>query len=378
LGEYESNEVFYVADPGERNELQLILAPDGRRMTVVDAGAVIRAGESCSTVDVHTAICRAPTPPPGYIAQARADLGDLDDRLSVPTTFSQPYAFYLSVTANGGPGDDRLAGGRRSDVFDGGGGRDVIAAGDGGDILSDGDRDGAPGDRSPGPDRLDGGPGFDRVTYEQRRRSVRVDLADDTPDGARDERDRLRGIEYLTGGAGDDQLAGDRADNVLDGGPGLNRLTGRAGDDALLNASGSYVSCGPGSDTVAGLRLFTLVPRTCERHVMPLDVDELAVSLPLFPEKRHGQLGIRISCPPSDGSLLDCAPVVVVRERSGGRPLARGSGLMGWWDIRRLGLRPTPLGRRVLASPGHPLITVELTIKLRYGSLPKAGWTVRL
>ena len=81
-------------------------------------------------------------------------------------------------------------------------------------MLSDGDRDGGAGDQAPGPDILDGGAGADELSYSGRTRGLTVDLADRDLDGARNERDVVRGIESLIGGKGDDRLLGDRSGNV--------------------------------------------------------------------------------------------------------------------------------------------------------------------
>jgi hypothetical protein len=69
----------------------------------------------------------------------------------------------------------------------------------------------------PGPDILAGGFGSDEVSYEDRVRSVSVDLVPGRSSGEPGEGDQLSGIESVVGGQAPDRLAGNRRSNVLDG-----------------------------------------------------------------------------------------------------------------------------------------------------------------
>src|SRR5215210_5946138 len=188
-------EVAFVAAAGEANRVELrprqVFEPSvGVRIlwTVRDVGAVLHAGESCSRVDEHTALCERGDGPP---SAAAATLGDLDDTLSIipeglaggnrivvdggdgndeltgaAFVFTNllrggPGDDHLQAgsgggafgdTLDGGPGNDRLIGGRGHDRLRGGGGRDEIRGGEGDDQIIDGDRDDGIGDAGPGPD----------------------------------------------------------------------------------------------------------------------------------------------------------------------------------------------------------------------------------
>ncbi|NCC61174.1 MAG: hypothetical protein EOM12_09565 [Verrucomicrobiae bacterium] len=175
----------------------------------------------------------------------------------------------------GGDGDDWFDGhGEGNDWFDGGNGRDVVsylftfsgsvsvnlalgtASGEwiGTDTLTgiedivgtrsddtligdDGDNclDGCEGD---GNDWLDGGAGFDCVSYAYAPGPISVNLALGTAvgtlAGAGIGTDTLISIESITGGNYDDTLIGDNSDNWLYGGDGYNTLTGGLGADTFV------------------------------------------------------------------------------------------------------------------------------------------------
>ncbi len=110
-----------------------------------------------------------------------------------------------------------------------------------------------------GNDTLDGGNGTDTVSYAYLTdavKSVTVAL-DETGNGMAmvtgGETDTLTGIESLTGGAGNDTLTGNSANNVLNGALGADTLTGGAGNDYYYvdNAGDVIVeAAGAGTDTV--------------------------------------------------------------------------------------------------------------------------------
>lgn len=129
--------------------------------------------------------------------------------------------------ADGGPGDDDVAGGR--------GTLDTVLGGIGNDHI-----DGGPGDHDIASYRGVGGP-------------IEVDLGQGAVAGAEDE--QLIRIEDVLGGSGEDTLAGSEATpNRLDGGPGDDRLLGAMrgdqafggpGSDQCLGSFSVEDSCGP-------------------------------------------------------------------------------------------------------------------------------------
>lgn len=81
--------------------------------------------------------------------------------------------------------------------------------------------------------RVEGGTGFDTVSYETATSGVTVSL--DTGRGSGGAAgDRLTDIEGLIGSAFDDRLIGNSADNILEGGAGDDRLTGGGGRDSFV------------------------------------------------------------------------------------------------------------------------------------------------
>ncbi len=81
--------------------------------------------------------------------------------------------------------------------------------------------------------RLDGGAGFDTVSYETATEGVNVLLS--TGRGAAGAAaDRLVSIEGLIGSAFDDRLTGDAGANVFEGGAGNDRFTGGGGADTFV------------------------------------------------------------------------------------------------------------------------------------------------
>lgn len=361
--------VRYIAGPAERNDLTFADIPGSwpTAVRVNDPGATVHVGARCLSEDVHTAVCTATS---GAMYDFRANLGDDDDVL-------HPAGFNLT-NVNGGPGDDVLLGGTWDDRLNGGGGTDELRGGEGADILSDGDQDSALGAAGVGPDVLDGGPGVDEVSYRQRTQAVRVDLADGRPDGARNERDLLLAVESVTGGKGNDRLAGDGDANDINGGGGSNLLIGRGGDDRLSNASGRTVGCGRGIDVVTRTRDRTRVPPSCERLTIRSPsgafVDAQA-DLPPIPHREAGALGFDLSCPATDGYPEDCDSTVRIVSRSNHRLLATGrpDPTADPESLNRfLRLRLTALGRRQARDGRRQLATVVI----RGPMMRRTAWTI--
>lgn len=149
-----------------------------------------------------------------------------------------------------GAGDDRLRGNAEDNLLEGGQGADVLLGGQGDDTF-------------------DGGPGADRVDFTRASGPIMADLEAGLAEG--EGSDTLAEIERITGGSGDDELAGDGDRNVLEGGsgddllgggggadrlaggPGDDRITGGADGDTILGDEGADVLVGgPGDDRLAG------------------------------------------------------------------------------------------------------------------------------
>jgi RTX calcium-binding nonapeptide repeat (4 copies) len=402
-------EAYYVAAPGERNDVLLVHVSDSR-LRISDPGAVIIATGRCRSIDSHSAACHAPRDDP-FLYIARVELGDLDDRVAT----SQPTDD-IELTADGGPGndvlkgasdagvlsggagDDQLDGGEGPDKLDGGdgfdllsggvgydelnggaggdqlhggdevyfpggdeiavddhgdslnggGGPDQLSGGRGNDSLTDGDRDGPAADAGPGPDTLNGGRGSDMLSYAGRTSPVSVRAGVSGDAGEADERDSIRGIENVLGGAGDDRLVGDHranwlrgrgGDDALDGRGGADELWGGRGDDRLLGgrdgdvlAGGSGIddlSCAVGDDVlkvVEGRKVHELVPSSCERLEFSWG-EPGSVWLRSHPTKmRSWWLRLRAACPiVFDDAYVGCRGTIILRETGGRhRLLARG------------------------------------------------------
>jgi Ca2+-binding RTX toxin-like protein len=135
----------------------------------------------------------------GHGTGAAADLGDGSDRYTGGAS-----AFNLVL---GGPGNDRMTGGRFRDSLQGGSGDDSAAGGAGRDILLG----------NSGNDKLNGG-------------------ADD---------------DLLSGNAGNDVLIGGAGTDLLGGGAGVDRLFGGPGPDQLIGGPGKdRLNGGPGHNTL--------------------------------------------------------------------------------------------------------------------------------
>ena len=186
-------------------------------------------------------------------------------------------------TLEGGAGDDWLDGGAGADVLDGGegddwaqyGGSDAsvtvnLATGTGqgghaeGDTLTgiekihgsdhadhlighDGNN-GFHGDA--GADTIDGGEGYDYVSYWGSEAGITVNLATGTGQGGHAEGDTFTGIESINGSDHADHLTGDDGDNYLNGRGGADTLDGGGGNDWLDGWDGEdLLTGGEGADT---------------------------------------------------------------------------------------------------------------------------------
>lgn len=148
-----------------------------------------------------------------------------------------------TLTLNGSAGNDRLTGTVAAEFYRAGAGDDVLVA-------------------SGGVDTMDGGAGFDVVSFEAMTGAVVINLETWSNSSARVRENYYTGIEgwigtafgdRLTGGAGNDWLAGGGGDDTLNGSDGNDSLYGGAGNDSLTGGSGDDVlSGGDGNDTLIG------------------------------------------------------------------------------------------------------------------------------
>lgn len=176
------------------------------------------------------------------------------------------YAERGSDDLDGGSGEDRVFGETGNDTLSGGpGDGDNVDGGPGDDTISGGPGDFDIIAGGVGNDHIDGGPGaHDVASYKGAGGPIAVNLGSGTVTGAEDE--RLTGIEDALGGSGNDTLTGSQeAPNRLDGGPGDDRLVaagsgdrafGGPGDDMCDGPLAAEDSCGPadgGSGTAVEL-----------------------------------------------------------------------------------------------------------------------------
>ena len=367
------DEVAFIAGSAERNRVVMSYTSDpASSWTVIDTGAALVPGESCQAIDLHAVRCvpRSAT----ELHVARAELGDMDDWLIV-----EGLGDYI-LSGDGGPGNDRLRSGSGNDTLHGGSGLDDLNSGDGNDRLFDDDVDGAFDEAGPGPDLLDGGKGVDIVSYERRTTPVSADLGNRIADEGSGEGDQLMNVESLVGGRGNDRLAGDDLDNVLDGGRGRDQLIGRGGRDELRGAEGP-VSCGPGFDEYIGGR--------SSRDFLQPDCEVLAPEAGGYitpnPESTSRRsVSFRVRCPYTSDAGVDslvlasCGPGRLRLREAGGRrrTLARGDLPSGAWEGRLVSARLTPLGRRLATRPQG--VRARLRLAGYHSGGPAMRWAIRL
>lgn len=143
---------------------------------------------------------------------------------------------------SGGAGNDTLYGLAGQDRMFGGAGNDKLYGGDGNDIIS-------PDDDGVGNDLVDGGTGYNTVSYFRSAATsgVRVDLnlttAQNTIGAGTD---TILNITAVVGTIYADTLIGSVRDDYFNGDDGADILTGGAGNDVLLGGFGN------GADTIDG------------------------------------------------------------------------------------------------------------------------------
>ncbi|MBL7259651.1 calcium-binding protein [Paractinoplanes lichenicola] len=209
----------------------VVITRSGRTITIDDRVAV-RAGKGCAAVKGDSTKVRCTTAAtPGQVRVFTYDGNDtIVNNTNVP------------LTANGGPGSDRITGGSAADYIMG----DVLgAAGSGNDAIW-----GLGGD-----DKLFGGGGDDAISGGDGNDSVNWPTSFDPGLG----NDRVyggNGDDFLLGGAGNDQLFGGPGNDTLQSGSGSDRIEGGTGKDYLdggADLAPDVMLGGPGEDTVAYL-----------------------------------------------------------------------------------------------------------------------------
>jgi Ca2+-binding RTX toxin-like protein len=373
----DSGVVTYAAAPGETNDVTV--AYDGQHVVVHDTGAPVTAGTGCTAVDAHTAAC---TPDATPLPFARVTLGDGNDRVTVGPGVPGPQ---LGLLADGGTGNDVLDASLawNTAVLDGGPGADRLTGGREPDILRDGDDT---------PDVLDGRGAEDGVDYSARTTGITVDLAKGTTSFG----DTLTGIEDAAGGAGRDHLRGDAGDNILDGGRGHDVLSGRGGDDQLgfplsvldplqqgaLGGSttfGDTVYCGRGRDFLNGRTPHEFVAGSCnvvgERRQVSFGT--FPILLPARPTT-HGRY--HFPCSNEEDwddphwAALRCAGTLTLRRARGHHRLLARAHIPRGRGVIVARLHWTARGRRLAGRPGG----VRARLRMHGHNVPRAGWTLRL
>lgn len=396
--------VTFTAATGEANDLALTPRPGGG-IRMRDGGAPIQENAAgCQQVNASTIDC------PG-ISDATFETGDGNDRVAaaaIPDTVVDlgPGNDVGSATVvsgdagddvltglqlDGGPGKDTLTatdepgffpnstwdavldGGAGADTLTGGALDDLLIASDGHDRASD----------VPAPDRIDGGPGVNTVSYAGRERSVVVDLAVGGAQGSAKEGDTITRVQNVIGSERNDRLRGDTGANVLDGRHGADRLAGRGGNDELIgdagrdtfaggggddtldaasvtadddgtDATGERLDCGAGADVVIDVNR-DVIDQSCERF------DDNAMRLNPFPRMNRVRATLRLPCPQDDRENGRCRGTVTIENLSSKSP--------GASSTRRFKLRPDggavrlglKRGTRV-AVPVPKSVVLEITI----------------
>lgn len=268
----------FVGGPGETNGVTVRRL--GADVIARDDGSPLAAGPGCRPVDAAAVACPADVRRVDVSSGDGADvvyatvdelavvvrLGDGDDRFTgTAVAYGGAGADELRgaerpVSFDGGVGDDILVGGAAADELIGGPGADALLGEAGDDVLNAGDvifdatgkwvRD------APAGDRVDGGPGRDRLSYFARKVGTLVDLAAGQA-GIAGESDRVTNAEDVVGGYGDDRIRGDDGPNRLDGYFGSDLIDGRSGDDWVHGGTGvddrSVLIGGPGDDELTAL-----------------------------------------------------------------------------------------------------------------------------
>lgn len=229
--------------------------------------------------------------------------------------------FIGALTANGGAGDDILAGGAGTNALLGGLGNDTFLQGTvaRAEVMS-------------------GGEGFDTVDYGIRTAALTITLDGAALDGASGEKDNVAtDIEIVKGGAGNDSIsaAGVTTDVVLIGGAGDDVLIGGAGDDDLCGGLGndrmkwSAVSAATKGDYYAGGGGIDTIDYGAAGVAIVACLNPLAVACATSGSERNGPAGqVDVN---NDASIAHVCPRANMRIDVLGTPTATAvpGGLQG-------------------------------------------------
>jgi Ca2+-binding RTX toxin-like protein len=215
---YDVTKVKYSAGNNKTNSV--VVTRSGNTITFNDR-VKIKAGTGCKAVKgdstkVKCTTKKAPT-------RVYVYLKDRDDSVVNNTG--------LSMTADGGTGNDSLTGGSRADTLRGQEGNDRLYGLAGNDVL----------DGYTGNDMLAGGDGNDSLTGWWGNDTLYGGNGDDTLQG-------LDGNDKEYGGAGADSLFGGNGSDRLEGGAGDDALSGDDPRDGAVSAD--VMLGGPGRDQV--------------------------------------------------------------------------------------------------------------------------------
>ncbi len=163
----------------------------------------------------------------------------------------------------GGAGDDTIVGNDLDNQITGGAGDDTLSGGTGNDVFFM-SVDAA----TCGNDTIDGQGGEDTVNYSQRSADLTLTLngsTQTTNNGESGENGKLKNVEILICGSGDDTVTGDANDNVLEGGAGDDTIDAAGGNDTIDPGAGSNaVTCGGGNDILLPGGTTTNAAADCE------------------------------------------------------------------------------------------------------------------
>lgn len=214
--------LYYLANPGQANDLVIRLTIDG--YTIDDVVDIV-TGVNCTHpgADLTFVVCLAPG-----ITTVWVEAGDMNDFVDIRTN--------THTAVRAGPGDDSVWGYNGTDSLFGEAGNDYLNGWGGDDWITGGI----------GTDIVYGGSGsWDVVSYFDSPVGVTVDLDGVADDGAPGENDTI--------GADLEVLHGSKFNDVLAGNAGSNHIHGLAGDDYLYGLGGNDYLYGDGfSDYVIG------------------------------------------------------------------------------------------------------------------------------
>lgn len=252
----------------DRSNALRVTASGGNYLIEDSAAGVKLIGDGCAINGPNAVECPAPTDLRPTVLALAGGSDSLDVEGPIP------------VIANGGAGDDTLAGGDAPDILDaglqggtdtlsGGGSTDALIAGPGLGHLYGGD----------GPDLLvafgacggsllNGGDGIDTASFARSATGVvaQVDRSAFDPVDPDCEAVTLRNDESLEGSDLDDKLIGDSGPNSFLGHEGHDAFFGLGGRDFINSADGlsdRRIDCGPGPDSVVQDEGLDPRPRSC-------------------------------------------------------------------------------------------------------------------